>query len=666
MEKPTGSAPAGAKDQVEKQARQLAYDVRYKVRGALKAQSGGKSDPATVRKAYLSQLGKSPASPPVKARAKDMLVGESYVDVNKLATESAVSALYRVFVEGIHEQEEVQEESGDKTYKVRVTDKKSGNSYVRMASRAKISELRSNPNISSVEMTGYGEPARSEKYAGKKTAAAKAGKDFDGDGKKESSSKEHAGVVHNAIQKKKGGVPDGKDTRKEDYSWKDGFSELIEKKKEEKKLTGKGVNNKKLIKVFPVEENKLMDPEAGKGSGLSGLGGMDVEGAKEKGAQKQIDAKQKKADQIKKQVLLKKLQAVRMGGGEDIVASHKPEGEIIEDKDHEDKVRSQIKKMSYKDEADYEAKARAAANESERRRKQKDNAARVRRSEQGAARRRENRNYLRSIGKYKGPMEAVEVDEGAGSTIGGAVVDTVLKDTGVAKEIGGIARDAIRDKRNLLRKMRREKPLPDKVDEGKEEGGYISNAAKAEVRNQRRFGKKGSATPQGYFGQKPSEKAELAVKRGEEHKARRGVKTKGVREDAEYGYDKEGNSLNPKDKKKKQEQEDPRSMGTKYRNIKNRLRSMGLNMSHQPEGNVIDEEGYDHYKDNILMRGGDHRSKETRNRSYTPSKQPKGDTVYQKEMKKKHGGKLPSAYDLVKARIEKEHGKGAIMKTKKK
>ena len=585
MEKPTGSAPAGAKDQVEKQARQLAYDVRYKVRGALKAQSGGQSDPATVRKAYLSQLGKSPASPPVKARAKDMLVGESYVDVNKLATESAVSALYRVFVEGIHEQEEIQEESGDKTYKVRVTDKKTGNSYVRMASRAKISELRSNPNISSVEMTGYGEPARSEKYAGKKTAAAKAGKDFDGDGKKESSSKEHAGVVHNAIQKKKGGVPDGKDTRKEDYSWKDGFSELIEKKKEEKKLTGKGVNNKKLIKVFPVEENTIMDPQAGKGSGLSGLGGMDVEGAKEKGAQKQIDAKQKKADQIKKQVLLKKLQAVRMGGGEDIVASHQPEGDMV---------------------------------------------------------------------------------EGAGSTIGGAVVDTVLKDTGVAKEIGGIAKDAIRDKRNLLRKMRREKPLPDKVDEGKEEGGYISNAAKAEVRNQRRFGKKGSATPQGYFGQKPSEKAELAVKRGEEHKARRGVKTKGVREDAEYGYDKEGNSLNPKDKKKKQEQEDPRSMGTKYRNIKNRLRSMGLNMSHQPEGNVIDEEGYDHYRDNILMKGGDHRSKETRNRSYTPSKQPKGDTVYQKEMKKKHGGKLPSAYDLVKARIEKEHGKGAIMKTKKK
>ena len=37
---------------------------------------------------------------------------------------------------------------------------------------------------------------------------------------------------------------------------------------------------------------------------------------------KQIDSKQKKANQIKKQVLLKKIQAVRQGGGEDIVASY--------------------------------------------------------------------------------------------------------------------------------------------------------------------------------------------------------------------------------------------------------------------------------------------------------------------------------------------------------
>ena len=68
------------------------------------------------------------------------------------------------------------------------------------------------------------------------------------------------------------------------------------------------------------------------------------------------------------------------------------------------------------------------------------------------------------------------------------------------------------------------------VDEAKMEKGYISNVSKAEVRNQRRFGKKGSSEPQGYFGQGTSEKAQLAVKRGEEHKAKRGVKTKGMSE----------------------------------------------------------------------------------------------------------------------------------------
>jgi hypothetical protein len=44
----------------------------------------------------------------------------------------------------------------------------------------------------------------------------KSDKDYDGDGKVESGSKEHAGAVHNAIQKKKGLKPDGQDTRKEE------------------------------------------------------------------------------------------------------------------------------------------------------------------------------------------------------------------------------------------------------------------------------------------------------------------------------------------------------------------------------------------------------------------------------------------------------------------
>ena len=75
---------------------------------------------------------------------------------------------------------------------------------------------------------------------------------------------------------------------------------------------------------------------------------------------------------------------------------------------------------------------------------------------------------------------------------------------------------------------------------------------------------------------------------------------------------------------------------------------------------MMGEEGYDTYRDNILMRGGDHRSKETKEKSYTPSEQPKGQTAAQKAAKGK------SALDLVKADITKKYGKGAIMDVKKK
>ena len=74
----------------------------------------------------------------------------------------------------------------------------------------------------------------------------------------------------------------------------------------------------------------------------------------------------------------------------------------------------------------------------------------------------------------------------------------------------------------------------------------------------------------------------------------------------------------------------------------------------------IPEEEYDRYRDRILMRGGDHRSKETKEKSYTPSEQPKGKTAAQKAAKGK------SALELVKADIIKRHGKGAIMDVKKK
>ena len=189
MDKPVAAPAVGAKEKLEKQARQLAYDTRYKVKQSMKAKAGGRIDPAAMRKAFISQLAKSPSAPAVKARAKQMLMGEGYIDVKDLVQEHTANALYKVFVEHHqkdkngntipHEDEDeiTEGKTDEKTFKVRVTDKKTGNSYVRMASRSKIADLRSNPNISSVEMTAYGEPTKSEKYKGKSTAKAKQGLD---------------------------------------------------------------------------------------------------------------------------------------------------------------------------------------------------------------------------------------------------------------------------------------------------------------------------------------------------------------------------------------------------------------------------------------------------------------------------------------------------------
>ena len=398
MDKPVAAAPTGAKEKVEKQARQLAYDVRYKTKQSMAQKSGGRLDPAQVQKAYMSQLAKSPAPPAVKSRAKQMLMGEDYkAGIDKLVSDSAASALFKVFVEHHqkdkdgntipHEVEEINEE--EKQYKVRVTDKKTNNSYVRMASRAKISELRSNPNISSVEMTEYGTPTKSEKLKGKQTAKVKQGLDPVG---KEDSDVNNDGKVNSSdkyLMKRRKAI--GKAMAKEEYSWRDGFAELIEKKEKEKKITGEGVDNSKLIKVFPDEvKEQMMDKE---------------EKPQMAKPDPQLVSKEKKQAMLKKQVLMKKLQAVRAGAGSDITSSYEPENKIVEDMGEKEDERETMKRIgdSFKSLSSSSAEAGDIA-----RRKAKNKAA-LKRSEQGAARRKENRNYLRSVGKYKGPMEGVEM-----------------------------------------------------------------------------------------------------------------------------------------------------------------------------------------------------------------------------------------------------------------
>ena len=327
-ENPNQPQPSGgAQDKIRKQARQLAYDVRYKVKGQFK--DGQKSDPASLKRAYMSQLGKSPASGPVRQLAKKMLVGESYdfIDLRETASSAVADAIKKVFVKTIELDDAdgnpayeitdlaVKEEVQEKKYKVRVTDKKTGKSYTRMADRAKISELRKNPNIASVEMTGYGTPYEGEKKKGSQTAAVKSGKglakkDYDGDGKRESSSKEHAGSVHNAIQRKKGGIADGKDTRKEEF-----IGEVVDK--------NNGSSSEKKVDVMKGKNKITINPTQAEA--------VDP-GAENKKSDDGMDAKQKRVAIMKRQILQRKMQAVRGGAGADIVAHTELEGEVIKEK----------------------------------------------------------------------------------------------------------------------------------------------------------------------------------------------------------------------------------------------------------------------------------------------------------------------------------------------
>ncbi len=278
--------PTNMKEKMEKRVRQAVYDIRYRAR----------REGIDIKQAftdYIRSIKNRPGQSTLNGQELNMVKAKIFgtgmredYNIKEFASNSVANALFKVFVQGIEKEEpvldlqelkkgyikneigRVDRQSGVGKYKVRVTDK-NGTSYVRYATREKISDLRANPNIESVEMTGYGEPYEGERTGGKQTAAAKAGKDYDGDGKVESGAKEYRGAVHNAIQRKKGGVPDGKDTSsvKEDFDFIE--EDFIEEKKTSKKggkfynvMRGKNTDRVKLFPEVGKAYNEEFFPEA--------------------------------------------------------------------------------------------------------------------------------------------------------------------------------------------------------------------------------------------------------------------------------------------------------------------------------------------------------------------------------------------------------------------
>jgi len=297
---------------VEQQASQLASDIKYKARQKMKQSSGSSLSPAQVQGLYRQLLNSSPAPGAVKSIVKKKLFGEQVdrgiVPVSEHVKDSASSVFTKVFLEG------------DEKFVIRVTDKATGNTSYRKGDRAKVAQLRANPNISSVEITGR--KKADDAYESEK-GGKKAKKDYDGDGKVESGSKEHAGAVHNAIQRKKGGVADGQDTRKE---------EVIYEKEDpnNKKLdTMKGKNT---IKINPsLGESIRAELDALKAVKIQEQEAAMKQQEDEKKKEALADQQAKKDKMMKLRILQNKMRAVR--GGAEIAASHEMQGDTIAEGD---------------------------------------------------------------------------------------------------------------------------------------------------------------------------------------------------------------------------------------------------------------------------------------------------------------------------------------------
>jgi len=267
-------------------------------------------------------------------------------------------------------------------------------------------------------------------------------------------------------------------------------------------------------RVFDIVGPSNMKPMISNGvwKGTEQISEMNDEEDEQSKEDPALKAKQKRADQIKKQVLLKKIQAVRQGSGENIMASYDANDNIDEGSLHkwfkgskskdgkggwvnvttggtcasDEPGEGTPKCVSSSKRASMSKAERASAS---RRKKEADP---VQQSKSGAAK----PTYV-STDKKK-MKEEITLDEKcwAGYT-----------------------------QKGMKKKGKKVVPNCVPVGEAKEEQGR-SDYGKASVRNKRKFGKAGEPAVFDASG----ERGKMIDKRRAEHKAKRGVNTKGVSE----------------------------------------------------------------------------------------------------------------------------------------
>ena len=248
-----GGTPA---ENSEKRIRQAVYDIRYRAR----------REDIDLKQAFSQYMSNSSLNPAERKAVKEKLFGkkggvaESHsVDSIDWAVDSVAGALYKVFVEGVQQEDVIElsyekelAEEADRKYKVRVTDPKSNRSYVRYATREKITALRGKGL--KVEMTEYGEPYEGERKKKRKDVPnnksgldkpvhpSKRDGDVNDDGKKDK--------TDSYIYNRRDAVR--KAMNKEDYLWFEGTTSVEGKNRIPAAIdAGVKVDNSKRIRVFP-------------------------------------------------------------------------------------------------------------------------------------------------------------------------------------------------------------------------------------------------------------------------------------------------------------------------------------------------------------------------------------------------------------------------------
>ena len=291
-----------------KRIRQAVYDIRYRAR----------REDVDLRKAYSEYMANSNLSAQEKTAVREKLFGKQGGGVSEQymvtsvdwAEKNFADAYHKVFVEGIKKEESPIElpyeqelaEEPERKYKVRVFDPKSEKSYVRFATREKISKLRAKGL--KVEMTEHGEAYEGERKKGEQTAAAMGG------GEKKKDVKE---AKLDPVGKEDGDVDnDGDKDKTDDY--------LMNRRK----AVGKAIAKKKGKKV---DESFLTD-------GATGTTSTEGQNARE------IDVLPDKVAMKLKQVTVMPQDGTNpQAGRAPLMASHQIEGEQLTEEEEDRRER---------------------------------------------------------------------------------------------------------------------------------------------------------------------------------------------------------------------------------------------------------------------------------------------------------------------------------------